>query len=758
MEAPRASALLAASLFAGGVAFELLASRPAGVGPAVALVALGFAPGRAWGRWLAALAAGLLLGAVGRVRGPVPDPSRTVEVLGTVCSPWRSGSWGPTAQLCVERVRQGCTVRRGGAPLGLLLARGVREPPFGSRVRVRGVLRRAPGYDNEVRIGPGRWRIRVKSELLLERVRGPGPIDALSDRVRQRVRSVFESHGRRRHPGTALARALLLGEAGALPEAWRRALRRCGLAHLVAVSGLHVSLVAGMAALLGSFLSRGARTVGSAAAVSAYVLLVGPAPGILRASLMSLFALGGLLAGRAPIARRGLALTLVALLVLAPERLLEPGFELSFAAAAGLLGWAPRWAEKLAERLPRPVALASAATLAAQTATLPIAAAVFGGFPFAAPLFNLVAVPWAALALGASWLWLLGALVAPAAWANRALTILDLVATPVRALAALPPTVPVTWPWPGGAAAGLLAAGWLAAVVEGGPWRRAAWWVALVVVAGGHGGPPPGATFEAVFVDVGQGDAAILRHRGTTIVVDGGGRRGFDVGGRVLRPLLARRGVFAVSAVVVSHTDTDHCLGLVDLAAATPVEQVWAPAAIADSQCVRQLAAGSLRGLTRRLVRGDRFTAGGFDFRVLHPGPERAGRSDNSESLVLRVEALGKRLLFTGDLDSAGESRVLGSERQELAAAVLKVGHHGSASSSGMPFLAAVGPRLAVVSAGVDNPYGHPSELVLSRLRRLGVHVLRTDRDGEIDLVWGRTGPWRISLPGSPRSTSRSGR
>jgi competence protein ComEC len=747
-----ASALVAASLFAGGVALQAAAARPAGVAPAVLTVALAVALGRGAGRLLAACAAGLLVGALSLTGGSSLDPSRSVEALGTVCSPWMPGLWGPSARLCVERLRQGSEVILGGGPLGLLLAPNVSPPVPGSRIRVRGSLRRAAGYADEVEIPPGPWRLRVKSDRLLARLDAPGPLGRLSDALRRKIRSVFGARGRRRHPGTRLARALALGEGGALPEDWRRALRRCGLSHLVAVSGLHVSLVAGLAALLTAFLPRGGRFAATAAAVVVYLLAVGPGPGILRASSMTLVALAGLIVGRAPLARRGFALTVVALVLRSPGIVLEPGFELSFAAAGGLLGWAPRWTEKLSGRLPRPLAAALAATLAAQTATLPVAVKTFGRFPFAAPLFNLVAVPWAAAALSGSLLWLLAALIGPAALADRTLPLLDLAASPLRALSALPPSAPVCWPWPGGVPAGLVAAAWLAALVEGGGWRRAAWAGALVVVVTGHGGPPPEGGFEAVFADVGQGDSALLVHRGAAVVVDGGGRRGFDVGGRVLRPLLARRGVFAVSAVVVSHSDTDHCLGLLDLASSVPVLEVWAPEAIAGTPCVRKLAGRTARGLTRRLLRGDRFRHGGFSFHVLHPGRGRPGADDNSESLVLAVEAGGRRLLFTGDLDAAAEAFLVARDRAGLAADVLKVAHHGSATSSSSPFLAAVGPRLAVVSAGVGNPYGHPSALVLARLRHAGSRILRTDRDGEVDLVWGRGRPWRIALPGSPRS------
>jgi len=138
---------------------------------------------------------------------------------------------------------------------------------------------------------------------------------------------------------------------------------------------------------------------------------------------------------------------------------------------------------------------------------------------------------------------------------------------------------------------------------------------------------------------------------------------------------------------------------------------------------------------------------------VLQPGPETAGgmpAGDNDASVVVMAEAFGRRLLLTGDVEAAAERRLLGA-RAELDCDVLKVAHHGSRSSSTERFLAAASPRLAVVSAGARNPYGHPAPEVVARLRRHGARVLRTDRDGMVVLWFEPNGRWGIELPGSPK-------
>jgi competence protein ComEC len=180
-----------------------------------------------------------------------------------------------------------------------------------------------------------------------------------------------------------------------------------------------------------------------------------------------------------------------------------------------------------------------------------------------------------------------------------------------------------------------------------------------------------------------------------------------------------------------------------------PIEEVWAPRGSDRDPCVAALARVARRGASY-LAAGDRRRAAGFDLLVLHPEAESRG-SDNERSLVLRASAAGRRLLLAADVSAREEGEMLRRMPGELAADLLKVPHHGSAGSSSERFVAAVGARLAVVSAGVANPYGHPSPAALSRLGRACAVVLRTERDGEVSVAWRAGQPLRIGLPGSPR-------
>lgn len=721
-----------------------------GVGSLAVLLALSAGFGGPAGRLAAAAAGGALVAVVRTPSPPRHEPGRVVEVVGRIRERARRFDDGGTSvPVVTASLRAGGGIDAGAGELRLDLRSGIEPPPVGATVRVRGVLTRSAGFANERPVAPGPWRLRVKSARFLAMERPPSGVARAIESFRRLARRLFERPQVRDRPGIAVVRALLMGEAEALPERWQRALRRTGLAHLIAVSGFNVSLVAAMAGAAGAALPRRARLASAAAAVALYAVLVGPAPSVLRAGAMGLLALAGLALERAPRALQTLAVSTVGLLLFEPALIDDPGFRLSVAATAGLLTIAPRWASLRSAAWPRPLALAVAASLAAQAAALPWSVATFGELSPLAPLWNLLATPWAALALVAGAAWTALACVAPGAAAVVA-PWLDPLAWPLEGLARLPPSSWISVACPGGVAAGVAAALPLVALGEGGRSLRAGLLALLLALVGGHGPAPP-ARFEALFVDVGQGDAALLDDGEVAILVDGGGAPGRDLGGRLLRPILADRGRTRVALAVLSHADSDHCLGLLDLAALVPIDQLWVPAGLDADACVEALGR-RIRGGATAVAAGERRRIGRFTLEVLHPDlAERVG-DDNARSLALAVTAGGRRLLFTGDLDGATERRLAGRIAPGLRADLLKVAHHGSARSSDAEFLDAVSPRLAVVSAGVRNAYGHPAAETLGRLGDVAPVVLRTDRDGAVRVRWRDAGPWSIELPASPRS------
>ncbi len=746
----RVPILIPAATLVAGLHLAAAAEHRA-IPQAALLLGLGLSLGGRSRRWIAPLALGLLCGWLAD-REPrwLPDPERPVELVGRLSGHWRKEPVGWLVALQGERLRQG---ERSGAwsTKVLLTLPGAAPPPLGRRFRARGYLRRAPAAANGLPSRPGPWRLWLKSRVFLTREEASGPMRCLvsaSQHLRRRVGSLYDQ-GSRAHPGLAMARALVLGDTSEVPSAARRGLRRAGLAHLLALSGLHVGLVAGMVLLVSAGLPGPWRIALAVAATALYLLLAGPRPSLLRAVAMVMAAGGSVLLERPPNAANALAGVAAVMALAAPGLLGDLGFVLTIAATGGIPVVAPVLAErwvKLPSWLGRPLAVSAGA----QLATLPWTLSTFHLLSPLAPLWNLLAVPWTALTLLVSLIWTGLSLVLPWA-APTALPLLDLLAAPFLAADRVPsilaPAIPLQVGW-------MEACGLTAALLAALLWPRrvglaGAAAAALWLLAAG----PSAADPELALLDVGQGEAILLRDRGQALLVDGGGWQRSDIGGRILLPVLASYGVRRLRALVLTHPDLDHCGGLVDIAAYLRVDEVWTAPGWRRSRCARELL--TLPGIGRRyLWAGERASLGRWRLRALHPSAgDRAGSNDRSLVLVAAVH--GRRVLLTGDLEAEGEGRILaGASSAEVACDILKVAHHGSRSSTTAAWLEATGPRLALISAGLRNRYGHPAAVVLERLEERRIAVLRTDRQGLIRIVIPRHGLLRIALPGAPRSRS----
>ncbi|HYU32121.1 MAG TPA: DNA internalization-related competence protein ComEC/Rec2 [Thermoanaerobaculia bacterium] len=759
-----APVLPSAAAFAGG---SLLAFHLPWVSLPLwgALALLGLALRRRAGICLAFLAFGVIAATVrlGLPEDPLAgfDLDRPVEAVVRISGHWtpeagEDGGWAAPADLL--RLRQEGRIAEPSVALTVRLAGSEEPPAYGSRLRIKGYLTRSSGFANRVAVPPGPWRLRAKSRALVEIEAPPDPVAALSGALRRRVDRAYrqagpESAGDRQ--GKAMARALVLGDASGLPLAWKRGLRLTGTYHLMSVSGVHVALVAGAVWLLGGRLPRTLRLLLMLVAIGLYLLLVGPLPALVRSAVMALLAVLALLVERPPAAANALGWAVLLLALLDPRVVQDPAFQLTVAATAGLLLAAPPLAERWRKRLPGWLALALAASVAAQLFTLPWALPRYPTLAPLAPLLNLAAVPWSGVVLLASLLWTGLAVVAPGL-AGSLLPVLDLLAAPFGWPAHTRPDIwlalPVLIePW----AAWLLAGGIgcllfvrpqrtvlrAAALAAGCICVTACLWAPLA----GHRERGP----ELAMLDVGQGDSILLRDGKHAVLVDGGGWDHGDLGGRVLLPALLAEGVRSLDAVVMTHPDHDHCGGLVDIAAYLPVREVWMGAGWEPKGC-----AGSLMHLpgarTRLLWAGEEAAVGRWHLRVLHPEADER-RGTNERSLVIRAEVFGRSVLLTGDIESWAEFHLLSCCEWDVRVDLLKVAHHGSKTSSTSSFLDAARPRLALISAGVRNIYHHPSETVLERLEERGIPMLRTDRDGMVLVRVREDGRWRIETPGAPR-------
>jgi competence protein ComEC len=586
-----------------------------------------------------------------------------------------------------------------------------------------------------------------KSALLLEVDAGPvaGGLAAVAARARARARSVL-SESVLPGPEQALVRAMVLGDQQAVDDDTADAFRAAGTYHVLAISGAQVALLASVLSWLLARLGcpRAPAAVLLSIALVFYAELVGGNVPVARATAMAVVVLAGRALDLEADVVNLLSLAGLLLLVHRPSAAADVGFQLSFGATLGIVLLTRRIAARW-PRWPLRMEVAVAASLAAHAALLPLLVAHFNRVSPAAVVLNLAAVPLSAAVLGAGLLVLPVAALAPglAPWmgdvAWMAAHALLRTALAVRAFPWLDLRAPAPPAW----AVALYVAAMLLCVA--GRARRAWPLAALGALGLVFGGVRPAdGRLHLTLVDVGQGDAILLRSpQGRAWMIDAGGALdgGFDVGEAVVAPYLWSRGVRSLDRVLVTHAHPDHSGGVPALLAAFPVGEVWeGPAPRRDKGYAILDAALREARVARRSVRlGTREEWDGVAVEVL--GPRASGRppwvTRNDDSVVVSVRYGAVTVLLAGDVEARGEALL-----PPVRALALKAPHHGSRSSSSAHLLRSLGPRLALVSAGFRNRFGHPHADVLDRYREARTLVLRTDRDGCVTLTTDGTRTW----------------
>lgn len=631
--------------------------------------------------------------------------------------------------------------------------------PIGARIRVRGRLQPLPRFE--------RFQARRGAAALLtvasasDTRRRRGGVSGVLDRTRERAEHGLASGQGRAQ--AALARGLILGQDDAIAEDVRDDFRASGLAHVLAVSGQNVLLLAILVMAAGMALGLGLRTrlLLAIVLIAIYVPLAGGGPSIQRAGVMGAAGLVAALAGRPASRWYALGLAAAITLVLNPRIAEEPGWQLSFAAVIGLLALARPLTDALARlRIPRPVAEAAAVTAAATIATAPLMAYHFESISLVSLAANLLAAP---LIAPLMWLGMLAAAAGqldPAAalpFAVAADPLLRGLAGIARLAARLPSAqtgVRIGSPLALGVIyAALIAAGWgvvwlrrtmrddglngAAGRIRG----RQALLAVMVVVCGGlllwpSGGrepriAPPGPDELLVsFLDVGQGSATVIQRGGATVLFDTGPDQ------RVLRERLEELGVRRIDLLVLSHPALDHDAATEDLLDAGRVRAVvdgGAGGAGTHRRAIeRSLGAARIHPELPRA--GEAIRLADAELRVLwpreEPGTPAAMRVDdaNDAAVVLLLGWRGVRILLPADAEGNVTSRLTLPRLDALA-----VAHHGSADPDLPALLERTRPGLAVISVGHRNRYGHPTPATLAALRSVP-QVLRTDRDGTVHL------------------------
>ena len=546
-----------------------------------------------------------------------------------------------------------------------------------------------------------------------------------------------------------LIEALVLGTRGTLDPELRDAFAHAGLIHLLSISGFHVGLLSAWVVLIARGVGAGkARSlaVGAAVGVSYVAFLGWPAPGTRAAALAA--ALAWLYRRQRRVTPNALlAVTCLVVMLIAPWSVFDLGGWLSAAALWGATT-ATRWSDRAFGEgfLARTVSSSAGATLA----TAPITSAALGAVSLAGIALNLVGIPLAAVAVPGVGASLIAAQLserlaeALAAGSGTVLHLLELLAQLGARIpgghlmmAAEPKSA---LPWIALLAAGLWAAGRRNTPAEAS--RRllllaaAAAWLSLAVPAftARSGNASRGLTLH--FLDVGQGDGAVIRTpAGRWVVIDAGPRSaGRDAGRRVIVPFLAREGARRLAVLVVSHAHLDHLGGAEAVLERFGAELVLEPAdQVPDSAYTSLLGAVTAAGIAWKPARpGSVLEIDSVRFTVLHPDTTWSewGLDVNEGSAVIRVDYRNFSALFPGDAGFSAERRIAG---RVGTVDVLKVGHHGSRGSTSREWLAELAPRVAVISVG-RNTYGHPAPEALARLAAQRADVWRTDTEGTVTI------------------------
>jgi competence protein ComEC len=533
----------------------------------------------------------------------------------------------------------------------------------------------------------------------------------------------------------AVLTAITLGFRGGLDAGTRDALAATGTGHLLAISGLHVGLVAGAGGFaaggLARRVTRGRRPARDWAALGAllgaavYCVFAGMPVSARRALLMTAVALGALLCRRGGSVPAALGLALALVLATDPLAVLDPGLWLSFGAVATIIA-------AVAGRRASPGLLPAALRIQAALAVgmLVCTVAWFGRISLVAPLANLLAVPWFSLFVvppalaGVALSWVLpavgtAALLFAAEATAQGLVVIERVAA---------------WPWAAHAPAAPGAMALLLAAV-GAAWSLAPrpapgrWCAALLFAPLLLPGTPslaPGA-FELRVFDIGHGLAVLVRTRDHALLYDAGPAwPGGDAAAWSVLPALRALGLRRLDRMVLSHGHADHAGGAATVQASFPGTPVVG-------------GHGTESVASRRCPAGAAWAWNGVRFTLLHPEPGFRGGT-NDGSCVLLVEGAGGRALLTGDIEARGE-RALLRWRARLPVDVVVAPHHGSNTSSGPALVAATGPAWVVFSTNWKNRWGFPAAPVLARWQSAGATLLSTERHGEIVLRFAPAGP-----------------
>ncbi|WP_050180946.1 DNA internalization-related competence protein ComEC/Rec2 [Domibacillus robiginosus] len=556
-----------------------------------------------------------------------------------------------------------------------------------------------------------------------------------------RTASISHIHKFFPEPLSHVAAALLFGDRSAGSEETIEDYERLGIVHILSISGLHVTLLTGLLfyILIRAGVTREQARIFLLAALPLYVLLAGASPPVVRSCLMTGAILLTSFRTRTLSASGALGVSFLIMTLWNPFVIFQAGFQLSFLVTFALV----LSTGVILKQARNSIELSLYVSVLSQLAALPILLFHFAELSIISPLANLLFVPFYSFLMLPVLLLLFSLsffipISTVASLTNKGLLVMDKLAA---TMSDWPFAVLVTGQ-PGMKAAAFFAA---VSILSLFLWEQMKSMKASLIVCSAvligfvlfNRYSPHG---QITFLDIGQGDSIFIQlpHNEGHYLIDTGGhipfekeewrkrKKEFSVGRDTVVPFLKREGVVKLDKLILTHADADHAGAAAEVLRSIPAEEIIISPGSAEVDVIADIIGAGLK--VREGMAGESWGTESAVFQFL--APDDREYEGNNDSLVLYAEIGGKKWLFTGDLEKEGEAELI--EQYSFHVDWLKVGHHGSKTSSSASFVQAIRPQIAVISAGLNNRYGHPHKEVIDTLEKEGVAVYRTDQHGAV--------------------------
>ncbi|MFJ7754994.1 DNA internalization-related competence protein ComEC/Rec2 [Peribacillus muralis] len=617
-------------------------------------------------------------------------------------------------------------------------------------------------YQRYLKRNSTHWILKADSITFQECVYEGNSIVSKIRNLRMRGIAHIEEHFPQESSG--FVTALIFGDQTYIDEDDLTNYQRLGLVHLLAISGLHVSFLTGMLFYLGIRIgiTRERMIFGLLIFLPVYMVLSGGSPSVVRSCFMAMLFFLFLLFKKRVSAGSTIGLVYIALLFFRPNMLYDIGFQLSFAVTFSII-----MSSSIFLRYPQKMLQLFIISFICQLTALPILLFHFYEASFLGVSLNVVYVPlYSIVLLPLSLIALICHVLFPAL-GELFILILNVCFSLSNKAADAASNLPlafIVFGKPHFIVMALLVVSLLGLFFT---WEKSFekskwWWGILIVLLFFQYNIQKLSPFgEVQIIDVGQGDSILIIlpfDRGNYLIDTGGqitfpvepwarSRKKFNTADDIVIPLLKSKGIHQLDKLILTHADADHVGSAKELIEHFKVEEIVIGGGSEEQYRDLDLVSIARSKKVQMSVskRGDRWVAGGAPFFVLNPDGKEENK--NESSIVIYTELGGLSWILTGDVEEEGESKLV-TAFPRLQADVLKVGHHGSKTSTSEPFLLQLQPRVALISAGKDNRYGHPHQDVLGNLEAHRIRVFRTDEDGSIIYkYYKRKGTFRKTIP-----------